>query len=101
MFKFTKEGEKWLESEFGSKNIHDLHVRVKGWKCRMACAYCKCCHGQIKLENKPAAPGDVIISAGGYNFSVAPALLEKAQSFWLDACGGIPMVRPEKPIFTI
>ena len=99
MINLTKDGKTKLDKEYGRRNITDLHIIVKGWKCRQCCPVCRCCQGQIQLETKPGAAGDEVYTVEGYNFSVDPALMAKAVNLNIDAPAGFFDIRPSKPIF--
>lgn len=99
MISISKEGKTWLDEQFGSKGITNLHIKAEGGKCANNCAKCRCCKGQIQIVDAPAEANDTTISSEGYTFSVDSDMMKKARILMLEATGGNALVTCARPIW--
>ena len=98
MIHITELGQFWLDSEYRTQGIADLCIRLQGDRCSIGCKACRACKNQMKLLCGDGAPGDRIVSAGGYRFHIDPALMDRAVMITVDAAGGIPVIRPSNAV---
>ena len=98
MIHITELGRFWLDSAYRTQGLTDLYIRLQGGRCSVGCKGCRACKNQMTLSGEGGAPGDRIVSSGGYQFHIDPALMDRAVLITIDAAGGTPVIRPSNAV---